>query len=346
MTADKPRKPIYPIQSLISDIDTTCLRRQSTLSRTSDTARHRFIIVGDVHGMRRSLQKLLAKVEFDNTQGDHLILVGDMTNKGPDSAGVVDLAIQLEASAVRGNHDNAVLDAAAELAVASGDHSQVAALKTSPALPDAPLSEEQTESHLPKGLDGAEPVSKSPLTRHGETTYRTASQLSVSQREWLAKLPLMLRLSLPLDRQSTLGHNLVIVHAGLVPGVALEKQDPYNIIHMRSLKRIEGDDGSRFEPLEEFGEEGWAAEWDRWQERCETRSTVIFGHDAKRRLQLGNYSIGLDSACLYGFQLSALVIIISEREICHEIVQVDCEDIPVPPKMTEDKDKQTAADKQ
>ena len=74
----------------------------------------RLIIVGDVHGMKNELVKLLDKVQFDRDM-DHLILAGDMISKGPDSAGVLDLVMELGASAVRGNHEDRILLAYAGL---------------------------------------------------------------------------------------------------------------------------------------------------------------------------------------------------------------------------------------
>lgn len=55
-------------------------------------------------------QELLKKCRF--RQGsDALVLVGDLVNKGPDSAGVVATARRLGALSVRGNHDDAALAA-------------------------------------------------------------------------------------------------------------------------------------------------------------------------------------------------------------------------------------------
>ena len=64
----------------------------------------RRIFVGDIQGCRLQLEQLLAAVDFQVGR-DRLIPVGDLVNKGPDSAGVLDLAIELRAEPVLGNHD-------------------------------------------------------------------------------------------------------------------------------------------------------------------------------------------------------------------------------------------------
>ena len=46
------------------------------------------IVVGDVHGCLDELKQLLRDCEYD-TRVDQVILVGDLVNKGPASAGVV-----------------------------------------------------------------------------------------------------------------------------------------------------------------------------------------------------------------------------------------------------------------
>lgn len=64
----------------------------------------RRIFVGDIQGCREPLERLLEAVGFVRGQ-DQLVPVGDMVNKGPDSEGVLDLLIQLDAAPVLGNHD-------------------------------------------------------------------------------------------------------------------------------------------------------------------------------------------------------------------------------------------------
>lgn len=64
----------------------------------------RRIFVGDIQGCREPLERLLAAVAFVPGR-DRLLPAGDLVNKGPDSPGVIDLLMELQAEPVLGNHD-------------------------------------------------------------------------------------------------------------------------------------------------------------------------------------------------------------------------------------------------
>lgn len=68
----------------------------------------RTLFIGDVHGCNDELGDLLKAAGF--TSEDRLVLVGDLTAKGPDSAGVIARVMELGALAVLGNHDAHLLD--------------------------------------------------------------------------------------------------------------------------------------------------------------------------------------------------------------------------------------------
>jgi hypothetical protein len=323
MTTPKPPSKVFPITTFISNLPTNLIpqpQQSSPPAENNLSPAKRLIIIGDVHGMRQSLEALLSKLKFNKENGDHLILTGDLINKGPDSAGVLDLAKRLGASAVRGNHDNAVLNADAE----------IRAKQAEPA--SASTSSIDTDAEVDAGKDLKIPEAGGPATKHS-----TAMALSREHIDWLAALPLILQVRIPDGVSSSLGENLIVVHAGIVPGITLEEQDAHAVMHMRSLINTSDDNKNTTTstPGENHTEEPWIAEWDRWQEKCTSKTTVVFGHDAKRRLQLGKYAIGLDSGCLYGGQLSALVIEVSGdgMGLKHRIVQVDCVDEPVAPKL-------------
>ena len=77
----------------------------------------RYDVVGDVHGCLDALQRLMAALGYDEAarhpQGRTLVFVGDLINRGPDSAGVLRLVSRLaregRARMALGNHDDTLL---------------------------------------------------------------------------------------------------------------------------------------------------------------------------------------------------------------------------------------------
>ncbi|MFW9266810.1 metallophosphoesterase [Pseudomonas sp. NR3] len=71
--------------------------------------RGRDFVVGDVHGHFKLLERALAKLEF-NTEVDRVFSVGDLIDRGPDSEDVLNWLGQPWFHAVRGNHEQMVID--------------------------------------------------------------------------------------------------------------------------------------------------------------------------------------------------------------------------------------------
>lgn len=77
----------------------------------------RTIAVGDIHGDLAHLERLLDRLELARLDdGDTIVFVGDYVDRGPDSAGVVDLVrrgmiwrTDARVVALRGNHEDAWL---------------------------------------------------------------------------------------------------------------------------------------------------------------------------------------------------------------------------------------------
>lgn len=81
----------------------------------------RIYAIGDVHGRNDLLQQLLAKIIKDDGERDkaesEIIFLGDLVDRGPDSAGVIDTVMQLKSSLgnvrfLMGNHEEVYLAAA------------------------------------------------------------------------------------------------------------------------------------------------------------------------------------------------------------------------------------------
>ena len=319
-----------------------------------------------------TVTQLLEKVHFDKTY-DHIVATGDVISKGPDSPGVVDLLISLNASAVRGNNEDRLL-----LFSKSAQH--LAKQDTG----DASFLPSQTRSKVSILLES--------LKHH--------------HLDYLRSLPVILRIppltpaSKPAPRLLDAGINstsnkessttdnllhkdIYVIHAGLVPGVPASRQDPYSVMNMRSIdpttyvpsakrdeglpweqvwnwyqKKVSKDHGKSFPegtmnlddqvpsgPVDDgkdhrydtwpprksdadsssssSGSKGWFGESSGKKEKKVLKPAVaIYGHDSKRSLNLHPWSKGLDSGCVFGGSLTALVLDAWGRQ---EIVSVDCE---------------------
>jgi diadenosine tetraphosphatase ApaH/serine/threonine PP2A family protein phosphatase len=103
------------------------------------------------------------------------------------------------------------------------------------------------------------------------------SQLYV---DFLGSLPLMI----DLDRH-------LVVHAGLRPGVPLDKQSTEDLTEIRTL-----------------GEDRTSRDGIRWYEVYDSRPTVLFGHWPTREPIRAAHAIGLDTGCVYGNRLTGYII--------------------------------------
>lgn len=87
----------------------------------------------------------------------------------------------------------------------------------------------------------------------------------------------------------------LFVHAGFIPNVKLTQQNPRLMMNMRSVLN----DGTVTAKNVLHCE--WARLWKGPQ-------TVVFGHDAYRGLQVHQFAKGIDTGCVYGGRLTALLL--------------------------------------
>lgn len=295
------KRPSFPDMIQLRVLDPGLLPIDGN-SRSHRSRSRRLVFVGDIHGCKDELVMLLDKVKF-NPKHDHLITTGDMIDKGPDSLGVVDLLREMNASCVRGNHEDRVL-------------------LTRGGLQDMLIAPTSTEEQ-----------SKSPREDDAERTL--AQALSQEQAAYLQSCPVILKVG---DISSFRGE-VVVVHAGLVPGVPLENQDPSSAMTMRVIdleSHLPSRDHDRKHSVP------WARLWNKVQKlipnphsrhgqgvsRLQQKklmphmhTTVIYGHDSKRGLRLEQWTKGLDSGCVKGGKLSALVLSDGGKQ---NLVQVKC----------------------
>jgi diadenosine tetraphosphatase ApaH/serine/threonine PP2A family protein phosphatase len=256
------------------------------------------------------VQNLLEEVDF--VQGkDHVIFTGDLIAKGPDSRGTVDLAMKIGASSVRGNHEDRTLLAY---------NSLTAKMHPLPGPQEDPKSKE----------DYLDEESFS----HGDYKDRALAKLfSAEQIQWLESLPVILRVG-PVGGVNG-GGDIVVVHAGLAPGVQLDKQDPFLVMNMRSIDlttRVPSE-GRLGEPWDQVCLHSFSVMslltnnqqlWNHHQSHTHPpseRTTVVYGHDSKRGLNIEKFSKGLDSNCVKGGSLTALIMDSRGKQ---KIVSVDC----------------------
>jgi diadenosine tetraphosphatase ApaH/serine/threonine PP2A family protein phosphatase len=113
-----------------------------------------------------------------------------------------------------------------------------------------------------------------------------ASRLSISDLEWFQTLPLSVHLQ---------EHDVLVVHAGVPPGQAPDKADPNLLMNIRNLT-------PSGEATSKSGVgSAWAQSWG-------GQPDIVFGHDAQRGYTVYDHAVGLDSGCVYGGSLTALLL--------------------------------------
>jgi bis(5'-nucleosyl)-tetraphosphatase (symmetrical) len=293
--AQQEELPRPTIMHAVLPIEDYPKHHRNLVTETEEEAKN-VLVIGDVHGCFNELQELHETAIRDENDGvpfSFVILVGDLCNKGPDSAKVIRWARTTDhVFSVRGNHEDAAL------AAALGDEKRRQKKKYQWVLQGERTTDMDTEG--------------------GKIT------LSDEDVSWMTELPYSITIP-----GSYLGDDVdtLIVHAGLIPDQALDAQDINTMITMREVLPIcenENDDAKVSELVFHEREKHNAAKvhdtmkCDRpmpWASVWKGPQRIIFGHDAKRGFQRydGDWAIGLDTGAVYGKQLTG--IILPERKI-------------------------------
>lgn len=84
--------------------------------------RGRDIIAGDIHGTLTKFMEALDAIKFDDSDGDRLFLVGDLVDRGPESLDMLSLLKWPWVHAVRGNHEQMLIDWAEGIYTDTGNY--------------------------------------------------------------------------------------------------------------------------------------------------------------------------------------------------------------------------------
>jgi hypothetical protein len=274
--------------------------------RKMEESKKNVLVIGDVHGCFEELQKLHQKAvqENDGLDFEFVIMVGDLCNKGPQSAEVIRFVrLQEDWFSVRGNHDNGALEAA---------------------LGDKGKRKKKKYKWVVEGESGDSSSST-------DSSSEKDGQITLSDEDvgWLSELPYSLKIPGSYFREDI---DTIIVHGGFIPGVELDSQEIETMINVREVTpvcKVEDVVGFKYHERKDGHEaivsDGLVCKEPRpWANVWKGPERVIFGHDARRGLQRyeGDWAIGLDSGAVYGRGMTA--IILPERRLVSIDTQEHC----------------------
>ncbi|MEO1549496.1 MAG: metallophosphoesterase family protein, partial [Pseudomonadota bacterium] len=180
----------------------------------ADTGGPRVYAIGDIHGCLAELDDMIARIDADLAAIPHpdarLVFVGDYVDRGPDSRGVIERLMALQAgprnvTLLKGNHDE-------RFATYLRDP-QARTTSKYHWLSD-PIGGGKTLASY--GVTGATP--SDPVATHGAA----CAQVPAAHVAFLDALKLSHRIG-----------DYLFVHAGIRPGVPLDAQDPQDLIWIR-----------------------------------------------------------------------------------------------------------------
>jgi hypothetical protein len=122
-----------------------------------------------------------------------------------------------------------------------------------------------------------------PLPKLDSTHVRLLDELTDEDWAMLEQMPRWLELD----------ERWRVVHAGIMPGIPMAEQDPYHLTHLRSISESG-------EPSHKWGPP--------WGARYTGPPHIVFGHNARKDPQIHPHATGLDTGCVYGGALTALVV--------------------------------------
>lgn len=264
----------------------------------------RLLFVGDVHGQYNELMHLIEKEAGGLDEQTTVVLLGDMVSKGPDSEKVVSYILQHRdrVRIVFGNHDLAMLFAF-----------------VNPELNFKPL-EKIRGGLLPLRFDHShELFVPEDLSKVKMAHSMLARELGLDVLKNFA-----LQGSLALEFELPTGDTLYAVHAGMLPGDFVDRVP--SVRSVTEMKYVDLADWTHTSKTKFPGSKRWYKLWEHGKQKKHT--TVLYGHDAKKGLNLRDHTKGLDSGCVKGKKLSGFEYKYHHKthKITTRLLQTDCVD--------------------
>ncbi|MDO5657951.1 MAG: metallophosphoesterase family protein [Paracoccus sp. (in: a-proteobacteria)] len=222
----------------------------------------RVYAIGDIHGHLDKLRAAHALIEADGGADAQVVHIGDLIDRGPDSRGVVQYLIDGQAQGrdwvvLRGNHDHKlVMFLRDPYWIDPGSASGLPYTKN-------PLH----GAGATLGSYGVADVETRPIDAvHAEAV----AQVPPAHADWLDRLPYLHRRD-----------GVAFVHAGIRPGIALDAQDPLDLMWIRK---------------------------DFHNDRRDHGDLIVHGHTPVRQVTHYGNRVNIDTGAGHGHALSAVRI--------------------------------------
>lgn len=140
---------------------------------------------------------------------------------------------------------------------------------------------------------------KNPMRHPGEERLKEWEALNENDVEYMRAMVPFLRL-----HQWVPGYNYLIIHAGLEPGLPVEKQKTDRVIRVRYINdkgcMVPYEDGSLEQPPNTVY----------WDEQWKGPETVIYGHavHSLEKPRIKPYANGIDTGCVFGGRLTCYTV--------------------------------------
>ena len=151
---------------------------------------------------------------------------------------------------------------------------------------------------------------KNPMTLNGEK-LAIYKKFSTEDMAYLEAAPFFIKID-----------KLTVLHAGITNKIDLEHATPKKLEQVLRIRTLDENQN-----MLALGQTAWNARfWSEWYDG--NQGVIVYGHEARIKVKKDKYSFGIDTGCVYGDKLTALVITDTNDPMFHyNIVQVNAREV-------------------